>query len=489
MTRSKSQSTSGRHSGRLLGESGRASLRSFRQRDRLPLLLFIAALAIVALGGGSNRTDVESLLFVRPCLVLILAGLTLLVRPDDLLPYRWPLSLAALGMLLIVVQLIPLPPALWTLLPGRALAARAFALQGLPLPWQPWSLTPDLTLQAGLWFLSPATALLGWACLPKSDRPAAVLAILAFCMTSALLGGLQASSGFLYLYERTYEGNAVGLLANRNHQGALLALAFPLLRVATLLPARSAQTARLRLIAAGLAALTLVPMILLTASRAGVALGVLGIVLAGSIAPWRTQDRQSGPLARYLPVAMIGALVAVMGRALSLTRLFSSDVESDLRVRYAPQVLELVRTYFPAGSGFGSFDTVFRAGEPDAFLKPTFFNHAHNDWVEIVLTAGLPGFLLLTAGLGWWLARGWALFRTRWGNRATNRGWADPLARAGWGTLLILMLASVADYPLRTPLLAFVFAAAACWAAGRTSALQSSRVPLGFRQAPAHPES
>ena len=444
-------------------------------RERMPLILFLSALIIVTLGGGSSRTDVASLVYVRPCLVVLIAMMALQVPPQNLRPLRWPLLLAAVGLLLVVAQLIPLPPAIWMMLPGHDVVAGAAIAQGIPQAWRPLSLTPDLTLQAALWFLAPAAAFLGWACLTEADRRIALLAVIAVCLVSAILGGLQASGGVLYLYQRTYEGNAVGFLANRNHQGALLALAFPLLRVATLLPTRSSRLARARMIAAGVAALALVPMILLTASRAGMALGVLGIVIAGVMAPWQEPGRATGKFTRIMPLVMAGALIVsgllvlLSGRALSVSRLFGSNVESDLRVRYAPLTFDLARQYFPTGSGAGSFDAVFRIAEPDAILKPTFFNHAHNDFLEIVLTTGVFGALLVLVGLGWWLSRGWRLARDRLNERASggarSREWTIPLALAGWSAMLILMLASIVDYPLRTPLLGFIFAVAACWTA------------------------
>ncbi|MFI2901517.1 O-antigen ligase family protein, partial [Klebsiella aerogenes] len=79
------------------------------------------------------------------------------------------------------------------------------------------------------------------------------------------------------------------------------------------------------------------------------------------------------------------------------------DAGADVRVHALPSVLAMIRIYFPAGSGFGGFDTIFRVHEPYALLKPTYFNHAHNDWLEILLDGGLPAALLLVVALGWWL--------------------------------------------------------------------------------------
>ena len=116
----------------------------------------------------------------------------------------------------------------------------------------------------------------------------------------------------------------------------------------------------------------------------------------------------------------------------------------------------MIRIYFPAGSGFGGFDTIFRVHEPYALLKPTYFNHAHNDWLEILLDGGLPAALLLVVALGWWL-------------RASIRVWrasADSnmlLGRAGSAALLLILIASAVDYPARTPMMMAMIVLASLW--------------------------
>ncbi len=457
------------------------------RRAWLPLALLCAAFVVLALGGGSNRTDVLSLLYVRPALVLVLVGMVLLVPGAQLRPFRVPLMFLLCGVALVLVQLVPLPPALWTALPGRELMLEAARAQGVAQPWRPISLTPDLTVQALLWFLAPACALVGWAAVPADARRPVLFVLLGVGVASALLGGLQVTQGVgspLYLYRRTYEGNAVGFLANRNHQAALLAAMFPLLRVVTLLPATTHQAALRRLIAAGLCALALVPLILLTGSRAGMGLAVVGMVMAGLIAP-----SAGGRTGRFVSWGLLGggvaiaALVFLFGRALAIDRLFELNALDDLRLRNTPQVLRMTWDFFPFGSGLGSFDPVFRILEPDVLLRPTTYNHAHNDFFEVAMTGGVAGIALMVAGLAWWLTAGWRLFRGR-----ERAGFGGLLGRAGWSVLLILILASTVDYPLRPPLMGFVFALAAAWVAqalhrssDMATALQKSEAGIGKR--------
>lgn len=118
----------------------------------------------------------------------------------------------------------------------------------------------------------------------------------------------------------------------------------------------------------------------------------------------------------------------------------------------------MLRDFMPIGSGFGSFDPVFRMYEPDELLHPGYFNHAHNDWLELALTGGLPALLLLAAFILW---AGWRLYSS------FRTPASDPALRVRSGGLVLLVLAgaSVSDYPLRTPILAALLALACAWLA------------------------
>ena len=62
---------------------------------------------------------------------------------------------------LIAIQLVPLPPAIWTALPGRDFVANGYALLGQPLPWLPISLAPYQTIASALWLLPPLAIIAG----------------------------------------------------------------------------------------------------------------------------------------------------------------------------------------------------------------------------------------------------------------------------------------------------------------------------------------
>jgi O-antigen ligase len=107
--------------------------------------------------------------------------------------------------------------------------------------------------------------------------------------------------------------------------------------------------------------------------------------------------------------------------------------------------------FAPLGSGAGSFATVYQMFEPVETMGPRFVNHAHDDFVEVWLEAGVAGVALVAAFLAWWVSATWYVVQDR-------RGHGAALSLAG--SLIVGMLAihSLVDYPLRTPALAVLLA-------------------------------
>jgi O-antigen ligase len=424
-------------------------------------------LVLCALGGGASRPDTLSLLYVRPAAVIVIA--CLILSPghwhfDGLKPAF--IILAALAGLMLL-QLIPLPPSVWLSLPGHARFAEAAAAAGLAQPWRPISLTPDMTINSLLALLPALACLVGMASLGRADRQRIMPVTIGIVCAAMLLGIVQLTGGGqgpAYLYRVTHEASAVGLFANRNHQGTLLAMAFPMLRIWQLSGPRDGGARRRRNWIAGGIALLLIPMLLVTGSRTGIAIGCLGLASVFLIAPVRLPDRLSGwwrGLIRLgvlaVPIA-IGLLVFLFGRATAIQRLFSNSVGEDARVQLTPTSWSIAQAFFPFGTGFGSFDTVFRIFEPNWSLERTYFNHAHNDFLEIVITAGAPGAIFIMVVLAWFVRRSLGLWRAPEGT-----GNAVSVQRGAFFMLLCVILASIVDYPLRTPLMSAIVAIVGVW--------------------------
>ena len=80
--------------------------------------------------------------------------------------------------------------------------------------------------------------------------------------------------------------------------------------------------------------------------------------------------------------------VVLFNLAPILERFHAMASSGDVRLEAWPTVLKAAAQVQPFGGGIGSFETLYRASEPLAEVTPTYFNHAHNDYLEIWLEAG-----------------------------------------------------------------------------------------------------
>ncbi len=435
----------------------------------LPLVGLAILMGLAFALGGSARGDVSYLTVLRPAAVLCLGFALLTLGRRHLAGQAWPVCLAVAAVALPALHLVPLPPAAWQSLPGRDLIAQIDAAAGLGEVWRPLTLTPPETLNALMAGLLPLGVILLAIQLPPHLRAGLVALPLAAGGLGVVLGLAQLlgdPEGGLYFYEITNNGSPVGLFANRNHQAVALACLIPLAFAAASLPAggggsrrRGASPVAWRHPLAVAATCVILPLILVTGSRAGLvaaplALASLALVLPP--APSRGWVRRAGLALLGLP-ALVAGLAVWLGRDLALDRLASSSPADDLRLKILPTLWDMLGQYWPLGTGLGSFERAYKVHEPSELLMPTYVNHAHNDWIELALTGGLPALALLAIGLGalTWRAA-WVL------GPAGADGWR-PLRAAALACLIILALASITDYPLRTPHLAALFALCAAW--------------------------
>lgn len=431
-------------------------------------VLMVAAFAF----GGGSRGDIASLIVLRPLSFLLLAYAVIGLSGAQWRRLGVP-GWTALGLaLLVMVQLMPLPPQIWTALPGRALPAGIAAAMGWEQEWRPLSLVPSRTLNALFAQGVPLAALAllagqgaGLAGQAARNYGRIVWLILAIGAVSSLVGLAQlmgAPDGPLYFYRITNEGMAVGLFANRNHHAVFLASLIPLLAFVGLSAwYRRAAAGRLAaMIGAGGATAFLLPMVLVTGSRAGAALAlVAGLVVAtlcGRAVNARTSARAArwsiARLAAPLLVAGLAALAALThfaSRSLSFERLLGTNMDGDLRADVLPHLWSMAGDYFPFGTGLGAFRRAWEVIEPQELLRPQFLNQAHNDVLQIVIEGGAAGLALLLLALVWLMRSGWQAWRDFQASSA--RGDAPGMALFSWLALAVLLAGSLFDYPLRTP--------------------------------------
>lgn len=441
-----------------------------------PFRALILLLILMFITGGGSRADIQSLTVLRPISAIFLGyGLSQISRAQ-MKEQRFLFGMALAIIVLALLQLIPLPPSIWAPLPGRGLIVDIDRATGLTGAWRPVSLVPYGTWNA-LFALIPPLAVLTLAAQLSGDQR---WRLLPFLIVLGLVSGIVAvmqlggsGSGPLYFYQVTNNGAAVGLFANRNHQAIFVASLLPMLATYASGDVRAGIDARTRTVLSIAIGIFLVPLILITGSRAGLiafGLGLLSVPLLYRFP--KNRAGQAGTARWLIPSLAIAATVASMalltiflGRAEAFDRIAGYRNMSDFRFQAWGPVLAIARRFFPFGSGFGSFVEVYRIYEPDELLNTAYFNHAHNDWLEILFTGGLPAGLLLGVASFAFFLKAVDLMRA-------DRDRDHVMALLGMCLVLLFAMSSITDYPLRIPSLAGVFCVASVWA----SAFKSHRV-------------
>ncbi|WBY07965.1 O-antigen ligase family protein [Sphingomonas sp. 7/4-4] len=301
------------------------------------------------------------------------------------------LYLMVATVIVVAIQLIPVPPGLWQALPGRDAFAQA---TGGTAVWRPVTLVPSATMNAAASLLVPMAVLLLALGLSPEERNRLPAVMLALVAASMLIGLLQVSGTAIdNPFINDIAGQVAGSFANRNHFALFLALGCA---VAPVWAFSDTHRAKWRGPLALALAMLFLLMILASGSRTGLLLGPLGLGLGLAVSNHAIR-RALIRFPRWVLPAVVVAVLAVgltagvlsvtLGRAVAIDRVFTKAIDSDMRTLGQPVIVEMIEHYFPVGTGFGSFDSSFRMHEPYALLKPTYFNHAHNDFLEIPSTA------------------------------------------------------------------------------------------------------
>jgi len=414
--------------------------------------------ACILLGGASAAGAIANGVLQLAAVVLIVVSLWSLRKPVFPAEASGLLWVVGLFVLVVALYLVPLPPSLWEQLPGRAATARGFALLGVDLPWLPVSLAPQRSASSLLSLLPPAALFLlvtqisgrwrrrlGWVVLSAASLSIALSAF-------QLLGGPQSPLRF---YQITNPNRAVGFFSSANHLPTLILCALPF---TGLLAARAIASRTTQGKGGGLTLSTSLALFL-----------AVGIGFSGSVAGYGL----------FLPAALGTFLIyrrAVVGRlsaswAAAVAALFlvfvaiasagplNQQALSDKFSEHPTSRKSIWDTstraalkLSPVGSGLGTFSTIYRTFDDPGRASKEFVNHAHNDYLELVLELGVPGLLIILGFLLWWGRRSFRAWREDF------RG-AD-LARAASVIIGVLLLHSAVDYPLRTAALAAIFAMA-----------------------------
>lgn len=118
------------------------------------------------------------------------------------------------------------------------------------------------------------------------------------------------------------------------------------------------------------------------------------------------------------------------------------------RVGLWSRTITAIMATMPIGTGLGTFTAVYPQFEDAMTVTYIYANHAHNDYLETLMTGGFPAFLLMIAFAVWWIRTSISIWRSPM---------RDAFAEAATVMTAIIMIHELVDYPLRTAAIAAIF--------------------------------
>jgi hypothetical protein len=324
-----------------------------------------------------------------------------------------------------------LNPFIWTIL---FVVISIFAIQLFPVPskfegWRYVTVDVGRTLDSLAFFITCLAVF--YAVYPQEEE-----ARLRFCRFFLLGVGLNlvvavlqfASAGAAIKIASSPYTVSGGFFANSNHLSALLYVSIPFFLLGF-------RNTRFNFISYVMI-LAITCFELVVASAAGVLLSFACVFV--SIA-WLSERRILRRVA--LGAVCLFAIAAFFIVPMVLDVELANDLN---RKVFALNTLRAIGDYWSLGSGFGTFTLIYTSYEGETGIFHEFVNHAHNDYLELILEGGIMFVVVLVL---YALA---LLLKLLFGR-------IENLQKVALLGIVFLLLHSVVDYPLRTMAMAVTF--------------------------------
>ncbi len=358
-------------------------------------------LAFAPLIRGGNRRVALILLEALALVLLLAIGAKMLPSATRQRRISVPVLLLALSPLWVaIVQLTPLPSAVWASLPGHDVYVQALTAVQLPVEgWRPLSLVPDATWLSVLAGLPLAAAFLLAQIMSERQLAVLVRAVVLFTVPQAILGLLQVSLARQLYFDAVAYGRAIGSFANPNHLASYIVMTLPL----TILVLRQAmQRGALhrddRNVGVEGVGRSVYPAIwgavlflqlaalLASLSRAGMGVGFFIALAATLMLPLQELSRRALGWRVAGAVALCVLVVASVGIEGLLARIGESANEGS-RWLMMGGTWQAALTFWPFGSGLGSYAGVFPRFQPPGLSG--YADFAHSDFLQLLMECGL----------------------------------------------------------------------------------------------------
>ena len=359
---------------------------------------------------------------------------------------RFSKALIGIFLGLSVLQIVPLPASVVSVLSPRAYAIYAGLVRDAviaPSSWLTLSLSPSATLAELI--LIVCYGLFGYLVLrtvrSRGRAEVLVVVILASALFQSFYGMAETFSGHEMILGRPKRynlGSVTGTFVNRNHFAGFLEMAFPLSLGYLLVKARyfameKGLSLRRRILWFGQESLQwtlllgLVPVfigvgLIFSKSRSGImVLAVTAVLAIVAAASWREfsdangegrgladdSRRRSGRMVRLVLMVVLAAAVWI-GVGPVIRRFSEVDISAENRRTFYANTIRMIGDFPWSGTGKGTYVNAYAMYEKvDDHLRLSF---AHNDYLEFASENGIVGggaLILAGIGLVFWLASMW----------------------------------------------------------------------------------
>lgn len=300
---------------------------------------------------------------------------------------------------------------------------------------------------------------------PELRRLPLFLTVFGFALALfAILQGLAAPHDTIYLFRELSQGpTAYGSFVNKNHYAGYMELLAPLpLALVAFGGVRREQRGLFLFMG-----LVMMVSVVLSLSRTGAAVLGLEVLLLGWLL-WGSRSRRWMAATALVPLLVVCAALWLGGKPLierlSTLLRFPNETSLTVRLQVARDSLHMVREHTLWGTGLATFGAVYPRYK--TFEDNLYWDHAHNDLLELVVETGIVGAVCVLLFL--------SRLRSLWkGARAAS----DRFRRAVLAGIFVgcvgLLAHALLDFHFRIPATALTFLI--LYALGL--ALAESRVP------------
>lgn len=400
---------------------------------QVPLHLFTLALIFAPLAFGTvEHWSITTLELLVGAAALLHFSMTLVSRQQNLaVPGILPLSLL---LALMAVQIVPLPPVVLKVLSPHAYAAYLpVADLADPGKWLPVSLNQKATVQEFFRISSCAMAYILAIQLLNAPVPLKrttnIVIFLAVGIAFAAILQQVSSPDRIYWFRSVPENShPFGPWINPNQFSGYIEMIGPLALALFLFNkprVDSDESWRERVVALftqpeanryfyyGFGSILLVLAVFVSLCRGGII--SMSLACMAFIILYGTKKLQRGRLTLLLLICSVFLAVSWFGWDIVLAE-FRHGFDSEGRIRDARPTLwrdslAIARDYPLLGSGFGTFRYVYPAYK--SLSDTSIYEHAHNDYLELLTDGGVTGFLLASWFVLAVLRHGWKMVRAR----------------------------------------------------------------------------